>query len=261
MQFKIPRNTFRMLFAHFLYLCYCCKGKEAVRFKIHRKMMFDIRRNALCRFFRILLAHFPRYGCCCKVYYISNRKIEKRYEINNWNLFINNKFIPITQDDLHEMREKYINSCYHHKHYCFKNAGEKCNHLRCIHYENTKWKGLVKHPVLHLLVLNFDVAKEICKDVIAVKELNIYNNKNWFYDDDSPLDFIFKVIVNQVVKTSTGLKYTKNSLDNRINNICLVLEDFPREYTTNFQDEEKFILEKILRLHHNYKVPLMYHVR
>ena len=133
--------------------------------------------------------------------------------------------------------------------------------MRCIHYENTKWKGLVKHPVLYLLVLNFDVAKEICKDVIAVKELNIYNNKNWFYDDDSPLDFIFKVIVNQVVKTSTGLKYTKNSLDNRINNICLVLQDFPREYTTNFQDEEKFILEKILRLHHNYKVPLMYHVR
>ena len=75
---------------------------------------------------------------------------------------------------------------------------------------------MVKHPVLYLLVLNIDVAKEICKDVIAVKELNIYNNKNWFYDDDSPLDFIFKVIVNQVVKTSTGLKYTKNSLDNRI---------------------------------------------
>lgn len=114
--------------------------------------------------------------------------------------------------------------------------GKKCNHLRCIHYENTKWKGLVKHPVLYLLVLNIDVTKEICKDVIAVKELNIYNNKNWFYDDDSPLDFIFKVIVNQVVKTSTGLKYTKKSLDNRINNICLVLEDFPREYTTNFQD-------------------------
>ena len=103
--------------------------------------------------------------------------------------------------------------------------------------------------------------KKICKKIIAIRTLKT-GNKNWFYNENSPLDFIFKLIVNQNVQANyTELRYTEGSLDNRINNICLVLEDFPREYISNFQDEEKLILEKILTLHHSYKVPLMYSVR
>lgn len=215
----------------------------------------------LCRFFSIFFAHFLCRCCCGRVSYVNKVNVEEGYEIKNWKLFINKESIPITQDDLHNMRQKYINSCYNHKYYCFKNARERCNHLQCFHYETIKWKGLVKHPVLYLLVLNFYDAKKICKEIIAIRTLKT-GNKNWFYNENSPLDFIFKLIVNQNVQANyTELRYTEGSLDNRINNICLVLEDFPREYISNFQDEEKLILEKILTLHHSYKVPLMYSVR
>ena len=200
----------------------------------------------LCRFFSIFFAHFLCRCCCGRVSYVNKVNVEEGYEIKNWKLFINKESIPITQDDLHNMRQKYINSCYDHKYYCFKNARERCNHLQCFHYETIKWKGLLQHPVLYLLVLNYDDTKENCKVMITLRKLTTDNNHlNWLDNNDSPLEFIFKVITKEILRESTEFQAAKASFDNKINNICLVLENFPREYRSNFQEEEKFTLELI----------------
>ena len=220
----------------------------------------DNRSYQLHRFFRILIAHFFCRCCCYKISYGNNVKVEERYENKDWNLFINKETIPISQDDLHGMRQRYMNSCYDHKYYCFKNVRERCNHSQCFHYETIKLKGLLKHPVLYLLVLNFDDAKEICKEMLTIRALRMGNN-NRCYNEDISLEFIFKAAVKQIDQATTGFRYWKGHLGCRINNICLVLQNFPRDYISNFQDEEKLTLENILRLHHNYKFPLMYSIR
>ena len=211
---------------------------------------------------RILFGHLFCRCCCCKVSYGSKIKVKQRYEIKDWNSFIDKETIPITQEDLHDMRQKYINHHYHHKHYCFKNAGERCNNSQCFHYETIMWKGLLHQPVLYLLIVNFDDAKEICKDITEAGELIGDKKKlNWFYNNDSPVVFPFKVIFKQNLRGSTEFQLTEDSLSNKVNNICLVIEDFPGEYISNFQDEEKLVLENILRLHHEYRFQLMYSVR
>ena len=184
--------------------------------------------------------------CSCKVSNGSQIKDEERYEIKDWNLFIEKEIIPITQFDLHDMRQKFMKSRYNHKHYCFKNTGERCNRSQCFHYETIKWKGLLQHPVLYLLVLNYDDTKENCKVMITLRKLTTDNNHlNWLDNNDSPLEFIFKVITKEILRESTEFQAAKASFDNKINNICLVLENFPREYRSNFQEEEKFTLELI----------------
>ena len=44
-------------------------------------------------------------------------------------------------------------------------------------------------------------------------------------------------------------------------NVCLVIQDFPDEFKNNFQDKEKFILEAILTMRLYFHVPLIYNVR
>lgn len=212
-----------------------------------------------CGSYRITFGHFFCRCCCCKVSNGSQIKDEERYEIKDWNLFIEKEIIPINQFDLHDMRQKFMENRYDHKYYCFKNAGERCNHSQCFHYETIKWKGLLQHPVLYLLALNYDDTKESCKALREV--ITDTNHLTRLDNNDSPLEFIFKVIIKENVRESAEFQATKASLDMEINKICLVLENFPREYRSNFQDEEKFTLELILTLQQNYKVPLMYSVR
>ena len=241
-------------------LSWMWKTKQSQR--IRQLSSCDIVSHVFCEPYRIIFGYFSCRWCCCKVSYGSQIKEEERYEIKDWNLFINKETIPITQVDLHDMRQKFIKSRYNHKYYCFKNAGERCNHSQCFHYETIKWKGLLQYPVLYLLVLNYGDTKESYKVMIALRKLITDNNHlNWLDSNDNPLEFIFKVILKENLQGSTEFEGTKGRLKNKINNICLVLEDFPREYSSNFQDEEKFTLELILRLQQYYKVPLMYRVR
>ena len=62
-------------------------------------------------------------------------------------------------------------------------------------------------------------------------------------------------------RNNKDFRNIKDRLENKINNICLVIEGFPREYRNNFKDEENFIIRTILSLRQYYKVPLIYSVR
>ena len=119
----------------------------------------------------------------------------------------------------------------------------------------------MQHPVLYLLILNFDKAKKKYKkmNVSVLKQ----DNKvlTWEDEENKALDFIFKIMFEKTHRNNKDFRNIKDRLENKINNICLVIEGFPREYRNDFKDEENFIIRTILSLRQYYKVPLIYSVR
>ena len=215
----------------------------------------------LCGLIKIFFGHFFCRCCYCKISKNGKKKTGKTYEIEDWESFIKNETIPITLDDLNYMKQKYINYRYSHKHYCFQNPGKRCNHSQCFHYETINLKGLIQHPVLYLLVLNFDTANESC-DQLNIEDLK-HDSKSltWKHENKKALEFIFKVMLEPTYSENQDYRNIEKSLEKKINNICLVIEDFPRKYRDNLEDNEKFILQTILTLHKYHKVPLIYNVR
>ena len=83
----------------------------------------------------------------------------------------------------------------------------------------------------------------------------------WEDEENKALDFIFKIMFEKTHRNNKDFRNIKDRLENKINNICLVIEGFPREYRNDFKDEENFIIRTILSLRQYYKVPLIYSVR
>lgn len=150
------------------------------------------------------------------------------------------------------MTQMYIKYNYSHKHYCFKTPGKRCNCFQCIHYETMICKGVAQHPALYLLVVNFQRAGEKYEP----KNSDYENNK-----EKKHLEFIFQARFERTSKNDEVYKNIEDTIKNKMENVCLVIQDFPDEFKNNFQDKEKFILEEILTMRLYFHVPLIYNVR
>ena len=208
-----------------------------------------------CGLFKIICGYsFCRCCCCCcKDSHDSNKKTNgRKYKIEDWKEFLNHETNPVAQSDLDYMTQMYIKYNYSHKHYCFKTPGKRCNCFQCIHYETMICKGVAQHPALYLLVVNFQRAGEKYEP----KNSDYENNK-----EKKHLEFIFQARFERTSKNDEVYKNIEDTIKNKMENVCLVIQDFPDEFKNNFQDKEKFILEEILTMRLYFHVPLIYNVR
>lgn len=113
-------------------------------------------------------------------------------------------------------------------------------------------KGVAQHPALYLLVVNFQRTGEKYEP----KNSDYENNK-----EKKHLEFIFQARFERTSKNDEVYKNIEDTIKNKMENVCLVIQDFPDEFKNNFQDKEKFILEAILTMRLYFHVPLIYNVR
>ena len=231
----------------------------------------------LCGLFKIFFGCFLCRCCCCKVeepeVSMGEEGTAKNGDINDgenledcevwevWEDFLRNETIKITQDDLSYMRQKYINYQYSHGNYCFKKPGEKCNSRECFHHRTIDWKGLIQHPVLYFIELNFDNMTKKCA------QMNVTNMKprddylHWPFEAKKYIEFVFKAALEPIFSENQNYKNIEKSLGEKINNICLVINGFPSEYKHDFKKEEIYLLRTVISLRKNCEVPLIYNVR
>ena len=231
----------------------------------------------VCGLFKIFFGYFLCRCCCCKVEEpevsmgeegtTNCRDIRDGEDLEDsevwkvWSDFVENETIPITQDDLSYMKQKYINYEYSHKNYCFKKTGERCNRRQCYHHGTIDWKGLIKHPVLYLIELNFDKAIEKCAQM-NVTNLKPKDGLHWHFETKMYFEFVFKAALEPKFLENQDYKNIEESLGEKINNICLVIQDFPRECQhKNKHKEQIYLLRAIMSLRKNCNVPLIYNVR
>ena len=206
----------------------------------------DTKGNCECYLCCGLLKVFCGYFFCfCRfknnVKNILQNDEDRSHEIKSWGQFLNSKTTSITRKNLQAMKKSYVNYKYSHKYYCYKH-GVKCLPSACEHYPVSKWKGLLKHPTLYLTVLNFDELIQKC-DITM-----------------DPLEVAFNVI-GKDYKSKVIYQNVKNRLGEKIKKICLVLENFPKRSRANLTDNEKFLLESVLKLYHEYGIQLIYNYR
>ena len=226
--------------------------------------------------FKIFVGHVLCCCCCCKVEKPKDSgkegtsqsddiKIWKNCKDGDfwkdWESFLKNETIAITQNDLIYMRKKYINYQYSHRNYCFNGSGERCNRHQCFHHETIGWEGLIQHPVLYLIELNFDEAKNKCTlmNVTDLKPKDGDIERN--FEAKKSLEFIFKAALEPTFAVNQDYKNIEKNLGKEINNICLVIRDFPHKYKGEFEEDEKFLLCTIMSLRVHFRVPLIYNVR
>ena len=227
----------------------------------------------VCGLFKIFWGYFLCHCCCCKVEEPEVSMMANCIDISDgedledsevwkvWSDFVENETIPITQDDLSYMKQKYINYEYSHKNYCFKKTGERCNRRQCYHHGTIDWKRLIQHPVLYLIELNFDKAIEKCA------QMNVTNLKpkvalHWHFETKMYFEFVFKAALEPKFLENQDYKNIEESLGEKINNICLIIQDFPRECQhKNKHKEQIYLLRAIMSLRKNWNVPLIYNVR
>ena len=230
-----------------------------------------------CGLFKIFWGHFLCRCCCCKVEEpeVSMRKegTTKHGDIKDgkdledcevwkvWEIFFKNETISITQNDLSYMRQKYIDYQYSHGNYCFKEPGQRCNRRQCFHHGTIDWKGLIQHPVLYLIELNFDETIEKCEKMNVINLKGKDDVLHWDFETQKYLEFVFKAALKPIFLENQDYKNIEKSLGEKINNICLVIHGFPREYKHHFKREEVYLLRAIMSLRKNCNVPLIYNVR
>ena len=227
----------------------------------------------VCGLFKIFWGYFLCHCCCCKVEEPEVSMMANCIDISDgedledsevwkvWSDFVENETIPITQDDLSYMKQKYINYEYSHKNYCFKKTGERCNRRQCYHHGTIDWKGLIQHPVLYLIELNFDKAIEKCAQM-NVTNLKLKDGLHWHFETKMYFEFVFKAALEPKFLENQDYKNIEESLGEKINNICLVIQDFPRECQhENKHKEQIYLLRAIMSLRKNCNVPLIYNVR
>lgn len=227
----------------------------------------------VCGLFKIFLGYFLCHCCCCKVEEPEVSMMANCIDISDgedledsevwkvWSDFVENETIPITQDDLSYMKQKYINYEYSHKNYCFKKTGERCNRRQCYHHGTIDWKRLIQHPVLYLIELNFDKAIEKCAQM-NVTNLKLKDGLHWHFETKMYFEFVFKAALEPKFLENQDYKNIEESLGEKINNICLVIQDFPRECQhENKHKEQIYLLRAIMSLRKNWNVPLIYNVR
>ena len=227
----------------------------------------------VCGLFKIFWGYFLCHCCCCKVEEPEVSMMANCIDISDgedledsevwkvWSDFVENETIPITQDDLSYMKQKYINYEYSHKNYCFKKTGERCNRRQCYHHGTIDWKGLIQHPVLYLIELNFDKAIEKCAQM-NVTNLKPKDGLHWHFETKMYFEFVFKAALEPKFLENQDYKNIEESLGEKINNICLVIQDFPRECQhKNKHKEQIYLLCAIMSLRENCNVSLIYNVR
>ena len=227
----------------------------------------------VCGLFKIFWGYFLCHCCCCKVEEPEVSMMANCIDISDgedledsevwkvWSDFVENETIPITQDDLSYMKQKYINYEYSHKNYCFKKTGERCNRRQCYHHGTIDWKGLIQHPVLYLIELNFDKAIEKCAQM-NVTNLKLKDGLHWHFETKMYFEFVFKAALEPKFLENQDYKNIEENLGEKINNICLVIQDFPRECQhENKHKEQIYLLRAIMSLRKNCNVPLIYNVR
>lgn len=210
-----------------------------------------------CGLSKIFFGHFLCRCCCCKVKKPENS--EKDYDITDWEDFLKNESITITQNDLKSMRKKYINYHYSHRNYCFKKPRKGSNYPQCFHDETVDWKGLIQHPVLYLLALNFDEVNKIYWKMNAGKRKKRDSVIKWNVEELNPLEFVFKGVLGP--ENNQYYQNIEKTISKKAENICLVIENFPRKYKKNFEEDEIYTLNIILALHQLHNVRLIYNVR
>ena len=83
----------------------------------------------------------------------------------------------------------------------------------------------------------------------------------WNFEAKKSLEFIFKAALEPTFAVNQDYKNIEKNLGKKINNICLVIRDFPHKYKGEFEEDEKFLLCTIMSLRVHFRVPLIYNVR
>lgn len=181
----------------------------------------------VCGLFKIFWGYFLCHCCCCKVEEPEVSMMANCIDISDgedledsevwkvWSDFVENETIPITQDDLSYMKQKYINYEYSHKNYCFKKTGERCNRRQCYHHGTIDWKGLIQHPVLYLIELNFDKAIEKCAQM-NVTNLKPKDGLHWHFETKMYFEFVFKAALEPKFLENQDYKNIEESLGEKL---------------------------------------------
>lgn len=81
----------------------------------------------------------------------------------------------------------------------------------------------------------------------------------WNDEELNPLEFVFKGVLGP--ENNQYYQNIEKTISKKAENICLVIENFPRKYKKNFEEDEIYTLNIILALHQLHNVRLIYNVR
>ena len=156
------------------------------------------------------------------------------------------------------MKTSYINNQFCHTYYCYQNNGGLS--LVCEHGSSVKLGGLLQHPVLYLIELDFKRRKEY--NTLMQKQLNRSSN----YTELDLLNFIFFSIMQgpnrRIYEDRNAYDAIKSNLEHKIHYLCLVLENFPNQIEEDLQDADGiFLVEAVGRVWMEYDIQLVYKVR
>ena len=238
----------------------------------------------LCGMMKIFCAFF-HCQCCCHIENVKEEH-EEKFDLKSWKKFIGT-ITTISDEDLNDIKKKYVRYRYSHKHYCFskgqfKESSDSQDKLEshevdqpddstplnednnldnqskdatisseCIHYQNLKFKKMFIEPVLYPLILDFNKLSE--SDLVV-------DPKKWKKDKEYALKLAFQAVLEEVddYKFIKAYKNIQDNLVDRAKNICLVLKNFPNKFKYNFNEKEKLLLKAVLDLNQKYKIQLIY---
>ena len=209
-----------------------------------------------CGFFQVCCWCSCIFCCQCCKYESKNVSQNQNYELRQWGQFVE-KTISITEPTLNDMIESYINCKYNHRYYCYKNGNMMCPPYECKHTTSIIKERLLRYPTLYLIVLDFKKSKayeEIKKEPKEHRDIQ-YNQPEDY------LKFIFRSVIEGAADRYEIRKAYQNievSLEDRFKHLCLVLMDFPNNYSNSLEPEEKFLLEAVQKAHKEYNIQLIY---
>ena len=166
-------------------------------------------------------------------------------ELRRWDKFFKQVAIHIREDNVENMKKSYMNFKFHHKFYCFKKP--------CTHGKLDKCDRLLKQPILYLRELDFKKSKKYYR--VKDKKLKKEQPSKLDY-----LKFIFESIKEEDASYKLDKAYNgiEKKLDKKGENLCLILNNFPKRFQEEFSEEEKYLLNAVLQSHASHEVQLIY---
>ena len=209
--------------------------------------------SKLCNFiYGIFSVYYAYFRCSCRSISIQNAE-----RIEHWRELFG-RSVSITTANLSDMKTSYINNQFCHTYYCYQNNGGLS--LVCEHGSSVKLGGLLQHPVLYLIELDFKRRKEY--NTLMQTQLNRSSN----YTELDLLNFIFFSIMEgpnrRIYEDRNAYDAIKSNLEHKIHYLCLVLENFPNQIDEDLQDADGiFLVEAVGRVWMEYDIQLVYKVR
>lgn len=225
----------------------------------------------------MMKVNYARFQCCCFCRNESSSEDRDNLVVKEWKDFIE-KITAISQADLDDMKEKYIEYKYSYQHYYITNAernqllnisanqidgrsqspeSNQSSKTDPLLPENNsdnqlvKRKNILMEPVLYLLTLDFN--KLLTSNL--VKEPRMKKG-----DTEFSLKLTFQAVLKETNddKLMQGYKNIEDNLLERAKYVCLVLKNFPDKYQYNFHDEQIFLLDAALHLNQKFNIQLIY---